>query len=487
MGEEDQLSPSHIVRLLVDNDKEELNKLFTPENLDKSEHLSELEGSLGYLDYTRAEHDYGRKGVERFYRGFLDLDELLDAEEGSWTREVIDGKPHRRPKLGRYLLEGLSWLALPVKLFSKMYDYTLNKTKKHILAAGVGAFAMYESSMLIFTAGLSYLNYNTYGMSFLNEFLFNLNAVRPIFMIGGIGCALSSMGSLFGMVSIERRKFSTKRVSRDVIEADIVDLTKRFYTVWDRYARILTSEPTSAVTLRELDGMYMLVTTKNSVGKFDDIRELRAYEALITPFVEKAIGKKISPRGTIHFCPKKVGGVTLVVPTVFLGKLVPSYAFGPIFLNRTRISASPEYIFGYAHEWAHASGIASEPMANYYALCAMEDIAERYPLQGYDLFSATSRLCFAVAALTEKIKNREELYKRLSELNVPEFVFDAFEHEFSPEMSPIPPFEELLEGGVEAQFAGLYATSSYVALKLVEKGNIIPRGILVGSKLKANA
>lgn len=473
MGEE--LKLSKLMALLVNDQKKDLESLLTEDNLynsNVSAYLRKIRPNLNYLDYEKAVYFYGTAGVSRFYKGLFSAiqNETEPVEKESFLdRLLYRNRPKPKTNLKETIGEALTWVAFPFKIMSRIYDYILDKTDSHLLAYGAGVASFFETFLLGEYLGFSaYISY-AYQMPISDVLSQTFPFFGPTFLFGGLLYGAFGAGFIAGITFLERRLFNRNYVSQPEVESDISKLAEDFQNVWDRYAGLLTKQSDKQVTLGKLNAMYTMVTSNNSLGSFSNRKDLKYHELRLLPSIEKAIGKKVSIRSIIHRCFDGVGGMTLF-PSMFIGLLSRNHALGPIFVNKNRINSNPSYDFAVSHEFAHAAGAASEPMANYYALKAMDDLAERYPLVGYDLYAATNRLCFAVGALREKVKDTEEFISILRELRVPKFVFKAFTTDFQPGMSPFPPMENLEKGPIESKFSGLYIVSSYIASKMVKNG-----------------
>jgi hypothetical protein len=486
--------PSNLLDLLITNKKDEIIKYFTPEGLKASEYIRRLADNLELLNYNTAVGEYGEIGVERFYRELLGLWEQrnyvdirpvprnykkiripIHKGETNNLEEKLSIKKNKLNALKDKVIDALSWVAFPLKFMSKTYDFILKKTNNHLLSYAVSIIPFYETLQLSGMVAFSAFASSTYNLPFLAT----LNTVLdftflPAFIYGGAAECLAAVGILGGIVAAESRFFSVSKIDKDEIVRDISKLSTEFYTVWSRYNKFINNSKAASVSLAELNATYMLITTKNSFCDKPSRKELKDHDVRLLASIEHSLGKKVSRYSIIHHSFEGVGGITAMVPSVLMGKITRKHAFGPIFINKNRISAHPSYDFAVAHEFAHAAGAITEPMANYHALNAFDDLADKYPRCGYDLYATTNRLCFAVSALSTKIKDTAVLKATLKKAGVPTFVLQAFDENFDPEHSPVPPLKNTLENITESKFADLYAASSYIASKLVEHNEVKP-------------
>ncbi len=476
---------SNLMSLLVENRTDIIKKMAEENTLPDSKISSIASEFLDYLKYDEAVSRYGKSGVKRFYRSLFSSASYMTyvpkAEDSpgsaampSKLEEVIandtdSGEEHTKGSLFR----ALGWVAFPAKVFSKIYDVVLRKSGSHLLAYGAGIVGMFETVELsLLIGGSAYVSY-TYNIPFLPYLTYSALYAAPVLIGGGLLYSIVGPASIAGLTAIERRKYPVNKVRKRHIEKDIKSLSKDFYNLIGDYKGKLTNSTETDITLSELNALYMMVSSCRSQENTDDRSAIKEHDKSIIGSIERALGgKRISHRSIVHMCPSGVGGVTLVFPTSVMGKFTGKYVLGPVFVNKRRLRAGPSYDFAVAHELAHAAGAASEPLANFYAVKALDDMAEIFPKEGYDIYTAVNRLCFAVGALAEKLNDEEKLIKAMNRLNVPRFVFNALSGSFDPSASPLPPIEAVLEKGSEAKFARLYVSSSYVASKLVTEGRI---------------
>lgn len=463
-----------LVDLLVLNKKDRLETLLSKENAETSTTLKAAKESYEQLNYDLAIDAYGKRGIRRFYsaalynieeseRGKALLENLLQADYSSQKER------HKRT-WKKPLKRALSYLVYPAKIFSGIYDLALKTIKSHAIAYGLAATGLYESLMFsnaAISTGLYSLTAGASGLTPLQVFDFYLSYEAPYMEIAAIAVPLFSIGVLGGLVFSQRRLFSTKKVDMITIEDDIKKLSSDLDHVIGRYTKFTNDSDAGDLSLSGLDSIYAMATTRGSIESYKDIKRLVKHERELLPSMEKVTGKKISPRSIVHRCPDGVGGVTLVFPTCLMGKLFRKHIYGPVFVNPRRAYVGPSYDFALLHELSHAGGATSEPAANYTAMKAIDDLAERFPMRGYDIYSSANKLCYAVGALGEKMNDRDGFLAKLQGLNVPKSILESFDRKFDPEHSPVPPMDELFGRGSEKYFARLYVGNSYVAGKLL--------------------
>ena len=478
-------TPSNLMSLLVENRTDIIKKMAEENTLPDSKISSIASEFIDYLKYDEVVSRYGKLGVKRFYRSLFSSASYMtyvpkaeDSPDGttvpSRLEDVIsDDSGRDKERTNGSLLRVLGWAAFPAKVFSKIYDVVLRKSGSHLLAYGAGLVSMFETVELsLLIGGSAYVSY-AYNIPFLPYLTSSALYAAPVLIGGGLLYSAVGPASIAGLTAIERRKYSVNKVRKKHIEEDIKNLSKDFYDLMGDYKGKLTNSAETDISLSELNALYMMVSSSRSQENTDDRSAIKEHDKSIIDSIEKALGsKRISHRSIVHMCPSGVGGVTLVFPTSVMGKVTGKYVLGPVFVNKRRLRAGPSYDFATAHELAHAAGAASEPLANFYATKALDNLADLFPKEGYNIYTAVNRLCFAVGALAEKLNDEEKLIKAMNRLNVPRFVFNALSGSFDPSASPLPPIEAVLYKGSEAKFARLYVSSSYVASKLVTEGRI---------------
>ncbi len=463
-----------LVDLLVLNEKGRLETLLSKENVEISTTLKAAKESYEQLNHDLAIDTYGKRGIRRFYSAALY--NIEESEQGKALLENLlqtdysSQKKKYKQTWKKPLKRALGYFIYPAKIFSGIYDLALKTTKSHVIAYGLAAAGLYESLMfsnVVANTELYSLTTGASGLTPLQVFNSYLSYLAPSMEIAAIAVPLLSISILGGLVFSQRRLFSTKKIGTIAIEDDIKKLSSDLNNVIGRYTKFTNNADAGDLSLSSLDSIYAMATARGSIKSYKEIKRLVKHEKELLPSMEKVTGKKISPKNIVHHCPDGVGGVTLVFPTSLMGKLFRKHIYGPVFVNPRRAYVGPSYDFALLHELSHAGGATSEPAANYIAMKAIDDLAERFPIRGYDIYSSANRLCYAVGALGEKINNRDEFLARLRELNVPKSILDSFDRKFDPEHSPVPPMNELFEKGAEKYFARLYVGNSYVAGKLL--------------------
>ncbi len=457
-----------LVGTAVKNDVKRLEEILTEENLTEYSAVRRLKRAMSYLDYNNASRLYGENGIKRFYDYALaNPTEGPDGIE-NLDHDVINEKTRTFKKI---LWGAAGWLAYPAKIFSKVYDFVLRKTDSHLFSYAVAGFSLYETLYLSSTTGFTALASYEYGLPFISNLSTFVSATLPIALLFGAGEGLGCAGFLLGNVSVQRRLYNPSNISTEEIETDVRSLSIDFMDIWRKYDDLLSKDRGKAVGLQKLDAVYSMVTS--NISDIDmPKKDFVAHEAAILPAIQMALGKKVYGRSIIHHCPSEIGGITLMIPSVIMGKFSRKHAYGPVFLNKKRANLMPNYDFALAHEFAHAAGAASEPLANVYALRALEEMDKEFPLNGYDLYVAINKLCFAAGALRERFNNESEFFVRLKELGAPKFLKQTFRRDFDGITAPTPPMSDLCQKTAESRFAGLYIVNSYIASKLVERGKI---------------
>ncbi len=447
-----------VVKSLADNNYDDIVTGISNETDDKR--VGELERMLctsfslpedyiGYLDYVKIRSTYGADAIKRFYRGVTETVTDTVHDDGATNKNLHN----KRDKL-------IKALVFPATAAARMYDFIFDRVKSRIVASGLFASVL----------GFAFINGVTTALGGPSGlYALYTNASQLLYTQGFIFGA--GMISLLSITYGEGYKFSGKNVDTKTIRSDIKKFTAEFNTVWRKYEERFVKKPRLEISLADLNGLYMLVTTDLSKSAAGNRHLLNEHDKNLLPAIEDAVKKKVSLKSIIHHSPSNVGGITLIFSAAF-GKLTRKHAYGPIFVNTDRISANPSYDFAVAHEFAHASGKISEPAANFYALRAFERLAERFPYAGYDIYLAANRLAFAAGALKDKIKDRDIFMDEIRRLAVPKFIEEEINYQYSPEYSPLPPLGELfIRKGPEADFASLYVTKSYYAIKKEERDN----------------
>ncbi len=441
-----------------------LGRFEIDENTEKSAHRL-----LGALDCEKALGRYGEAGVERYvgsllgitatqgYRSML-LDEIVSKESVS-----------RLSKSGRVLGKILT---SPGKFFSAAYDFTLRKTGSHIAAdismAFAGTETMYGGWFVYETTYFSSLYHIPFWQLFIEELPMNLPS-----MVGyGVITGALVVGLRSVLIAATRKKFSPDILNVREVEKDIRKYVKDFNAIYSQYrSSFLNKVDTGGVSLRELNAIYMMSSTKASVYMMNGMNSIKEYEKSVLPYEEAVLHKKLKQKSIIHRSPRGVGGATMLFSSL-IGKGQKKGVHGYVFVNSTRACAAPEYIFGVYHELAHHAGAASEPMASYYAMLAMEKLAEDHPLEGYDLYTSVNKLLSAVGTMRRKYDTADEYRKELRRLRLPRFVYESFDVDFNPPDSIAPPMREAASDSVDAVFADLYVSGPYIAFKEVERGHM---------------
>ncbi len=420
-----------------------------------------------YLDYINdaAISRYGMEGGLRFYEGVKET--FLGMQDHTLVRH-----PNRPKKTS--LLSKLLTIE-PIHFFLTVFDRTVAKSKHRLLSASAGAFALttYLQSIMFSLGALSAqaatgLPIQEIFSSIPSSVLISMFLVGPISSAVFIGAAQSTL------VGFNKIRNSGKGITLEEIESDIQRYSSDFRKVWDSYVDNFSKNKTEDPSVAEINGMYMLVTTRESIFANKNKRNLKVHDRSILDTIKRVYKKEISSNVIFHPDIRNIGGVTLL-PSVLLGLSTrkSDYIFGPVILNKLRLYANPNYDDALAHELAHAAGFMSESRANYFALKVMDELNHEHPLEGYDIYSSVNRLCFAVSALSDKLKDEERFQERLTALSVPKFVFQAIRSPFSPEISPLPGLEEALSGEfgkMNAEFSKQYSTNTYYVTKKVEKG-----------------
>ncbi len=466
---------------------------------------------LNLLDVDNVRERYGILSANRFYRGLLD--EFLEQDE-------LDEKPTSKK------------LASIIGYFtgSKLYDFILEKTGSHMLANGAKSAVLMETLVSLTTLGVFAYASKQEGVPFIPLIQQYSPQILPLLAeIGVFGFAVGA-GVVLGIVGLERilykntpehsdklidwvrtartkfyEKIGAKKhigiiekplktmenfiltnraITKEDVKEDISIYLKEFYNVWERYrSSLLKTTKYSDISLQQLNGMYMLVTSSLSKNLSSSFRAIRKHDKKVLPAISEGLGRRLSRRSIIHLCPEGVGGFTLIFPSVIMGKFTRKHAYGPVFLNTKRLLSAPSYDFALAHEFAHAAGKASEPLANYFALKCIDSLNRSFPDQGYDLYGATNRLAFAVAGLRDKIKDQDEFLAELGKitteidgirLGMPKFIYEAIKNDFNPSVSPLPPMDGLdtHKLNIDDMFKQLYMSSSYTCIKLAKLGRL---------------
>ncbi len=419
-----------------------------------------LESYLSYINPKKAAKHYGKYGLKRYYAEALNID--LD---------YIDLKPKNKHEILSSIRRGLSSLInwtvfLPLKLFSKTYDYVLRKTNNHLAASATATSSLAFSLDFYLLDAYSYLSAPVYTSSaFSSIFIDSMESGLPyVFAAAAVTGAASSLLSL-GLVGLQKLMFRTKKINQDELENDIRDLTNKFYSSWRKYEALVSNYNIEDVDINMLDAVYSMVTSKMSLPAVD----IKDHDYDIIPSISKAIGKTAYPDSIIHHCPASIGGAT-IIPMGALGYFMRKHIYNFVFVNKLRAYAAPNYDFPVAHELAHASGHLTESMANAYAMRSMKRLNEEYPMQGYDLFMLSNGLAFAVGALKHILKDEDEFNEKLNEFKVPKFIHDVIMSDDYSYFSPVPQLYKLNKKfSLEKAFIGLYITGAYIAIKKLEK------------------
>ncbi len=423
--------------------------------------------SANNLNYEAAVAKYGKDGVDRYYKSLLDIDVNTNLE----SLLPDDSVQRKTPVLKKALGYASKALLSPISACFGIYNFVLNKTNNHTLANAslVGSFGELATAGMfaLETAYYSAALHIPFGQLFMEELPVNI----PTFIETG---ALVTVGGtlLMNMIVMHlQKKFNADYLERTAIEKDIKKYKKEFYATYKKYSGSFLNDRRDEVSLKDLNAVYMMSSSKASNYMMDSIANTKLYEEEVIPFIEESLGKKVKASSIIHKSPSGVGGATFI-PSSLMGKLFKKGVHGYVFVNRKRAVAAPGYIFADYHELSHHAGATSEQMASYYAMQAMDKLAQTKPLEGYDLYTATNRLLSAVGALKKKYSNIDDYMSRLRKLDLPGFVYDSFDEKFDPMNSITPPMYEIAEESSDSKFADLYVSGPYLASKLVEKGGI---------------
>ncbi|MCL4399440.1 hypothetical protein M1293_02975 [Candidatus Parvarchaeota archaeon] len=461
-----------LLKTLINNNKRKLEEILY--RLEDEETRAEIISHKDDLDYTSALIAYGVPGIRRFYDSLIPHENInrffVEAEQagkGAYKAKDLDGVVEYVNK-GKVFGSKKWWLLYPAKLFSETYDLILRKTGNHVASYAVSLAVAYDSLQVgvLLAASSIYTLQTGYPFMYVFETTAD-NFIAPL-LIATLSIVASSTLTTLGLVSIEREKFKGKGISEQEIEKDIRMYSNDFSKIWDKYSNNFFSREVEP-SLRLVKSVYMMASSEESCKMYMDPDKLREHDMKILPAISRTLERKLTTKSIIHACPAGVGGVTLIFPSAILGKISRKHAYGPIFVNPSRSIAAPSYDFAVAHEFAHASGFLSEPAANYFALKSMGRLDDEFPLQGYDIYGVSNRLAFAVAALAERLSDRDRTAERLAGLSVPKFIIEALYDEFNPDISPLPPLSDNFTKGLEREFSSLYTAKSYYAIKKFER------------------
>ena len=274
---------------------------------------------LGYINDAAIER-YGMEGGLRFYEGVKET--FLSMNDHTLVRHP--SRPKKAGPLSRLLL------LEPIHLFLTIFDRMIAKSKHRMLSVSAGAFAFtaYIQSIIYAMSAISIQTVTGVSIERL------LGSVPPsvlatTFLAGPASSALLVNCAQSTLVSFNKVRNNGKDISIDEIESDIRRYADDFRNVWQLYSANFASTPVNNPSIAEINGMYILVTARESISASKNKQSLKLHERSILDTIERVYGKQISSNVIFHPDIRNIGGVTLL-PSVVLACL-----FRPFSLHNT--------------------------------------------------------------------------------------------------------------------------------------------------------